>query len=237
MSIIKDVLDKVPFLERIAVKIYHQINPFPGSETYWKKRYEKGGNSGSGSYDRLANFKAEVLNSFVKEKNVQSVIEFGCGDGNQLSLANYPKYIGMDVAEVAIQICKEKFKKDKTKEFFIYPSDDFINNPESFKCDLSLSIDVIFHLTEDEVYEKHMNDLFQSAKRHVIIYSSNINRKQTYHERDREILSWIKKNIKDWKFVKKIDNKYKFDSSNPEGTSKCDFFFFEKSREVIITIN
>jgi len=228
MSIIKKVLNKIPLLEKVAVKIYHSINPFPGSDTYWKKRYEKGGNSGSGSYNRLAEFKARVINAFVEEKKIQTVIEFGCGDGNQLSLANYLDYIGLDVSEVAIQICNEKFKADKTKRFFIYPSDDFKNNPEKYHCDLSLSLDVIFHLIEDDVFEKHMYHLFQSAKKYVIIYSSNIDRQQTYHERDREILTWINRNIQGWKFVKKIDNDYKFDSSNPEETSKCDFFFFEK---------
>ena len=228
MSIIKNVLNKVPFLEKVAVKLYHQLNPFPGSETYWKNRYEKGGNSGSGSYNRLADFKAEIINAFVKENEVERVIEFGCGDGNQLSLTNYPNYIGLDVSEIAIQICKEKFKEDQTKRFFIYPSEDFYQNPKFYQSELSLSLDVIFHLIEDEVFEKYMIDLFQSAEKYVIIYSSNVDGAQTYHERDREILSWIEKNIKNWKFVKKIDNRYKFDPSNPESTSKSDFFFFEK---------
>ncbi len=67
-------------------------NIFPGSDKYWEQRYAVGGNSGVGSYGKFANFKAEVINKFVREHKIKSVIEFGCGDGNQLKLANYPSY-------------------------------------------------------------------------------------------------------------------------------------------------
>lgn len=40
-------------------------------------------------------------------------------------------------------------------------------------ADLSLSLDVIYHLVEDEVFETYINTLFKSARRYVIIYSSN----------------------------------------------------------------
>jgi hypothetical protein len=45
-----------------------------------------------GSYGKFAAFKAEVLNAFVQEMRVDTVIEFGCGDGNQLTLARYPLF-------------------------------------------------------------------------------------------------------------------------------------------------
>ena len=60
---------------------------FPGTVRYWEERYRNGGHSGDGSSGQLADFKAEVLNGFVKLYNVSSVIEFGCGDGKQLLLA------------------------------------------------------------------------------------------------------------------------------------------------------
>jgi protein O-GlcNAc transferase len=59
-----------------------------------EKRYEMNGNSGAGSYGRLANFKAEVINEFVKIRLVKTVIELGMGDGNQLQLSECPYYNG-----------------------------------------------------------------------------------------------------------------------------------------------
>lgn len=82
---------------------------FPGSSWYWEERYRQGGTSGSGSFGRLAEFKAETLNGYVARMAIQSVIEFGCGDGAQLDLARYPRYVGVDVAESSISACRSLF--------------------------------------------------------------------------------------------------------------------------------
>lgn len=37
-------------------------------------------------------------NDFVRARGIDSVIEFGCGDGAQLALAEYPAYGGIDVS-------------------------------------------------------------------------------------------------------------------------------------------
>src|SRR5262249_52775171 len=68
---------------------------FKSTGDYWDSRYRRGGNSGAGSYGRLAEFKAEAVNRFVRENHILSVVEFGCGDGAQLELAQYPRYTGM----------------------------------------------------------------------------------------------------------------------------------------------
>lgn len=68
-----------------------------------------GGNSGVGSYGMFAEFKAGVINDFVSMNNIQSVVEFGCGDGNQLKLANYPIYKGYDVSKAAVASCRKLF--------------------------------------------------------------------------------------------------------------------------------
>ena len=64
---------------------------FSGTINYWEDRYRTGHDSGAGSSGRLAAFKAEFLNGLVADHNVSSVIEFGCGDGRQLALAEYPR--------------------------------------------------------------------------------------------------------------------------------------------------
>lgn len=57
-----------------------------------------GGNSGAGSYNKIAIFKAKIMNQFVAENDIQHVIEFGFGDGAQLMRAKYPEYTGLDVS-------------------------------------------------------------------------------------------------------------------------------------------
>lgn len=41
------------------------------------------------------------------------------------------------------------------------------------KGDLALSLDVIYHLIEDEIFEKYMKDVFRASTKYVIIYSTD----------------------------------------------------------------
>lgn len=196
---------------------------FHGSGDYWERRYASGRNSGVGSYGRLAEFKAEFLNEYVLRNSVESVVEFGCGDGNQLGLAQYPAYIGVDVSRTVIELCKRSFKSDTTKLFITLgelPATDVAS-------DLALSLDVIYHLVEDTVFEAHMRALFQNARRAVIIYASNETRPAFgAHVRHRKFTDWVEQNT-DWKLASTMKNKYPYDPRNPSETSWADFFVFE----------
>lgn len=92
--------------DRVSARFERVIGiTFPGSRTYWDRRYAFGGYSGAGSSGRLAAFKAETLNRFVEQHGIGSVVELGCGDGNQLSLGAYPFYLGIDVSREAVRRC------------------------------------------------------------------------------------------------------------------------------------
>lgn len=231
MQTVKDFVKRNPRIERLAlyiVKKYNLRQKFSGSKSYWENRYRKGGTSGSGSYNRLAEYKSEIINTFVNEQKIDTVIEFGCGDGNQLSLATYPNYIGLDISPTILKYCKKKFSQDFSKKFYLYNSKFRAKNKSDFTSKLSLSLDVIFHLIEDNIYEEYMTDLFDYSSKFVIIYSSNFNSIQDYHEKNRRFGDWVKENLPNWKFLKKIDNKYLFDPNNPKNTSSSNFYIYEK---------
>ncbi|MCK4620798.1 MAG: class I SAM-dependent methyltransferase [Desulfuromonadales bacterium] len=200
---------------------------FPGSQEYWESRYANSGTSGYGSYGKLSEFKAEIINNFIKEQNVLSVVEFGCGDGAQLSMGTYPSYIGLDVSKTSIKSCTERFKYDGTKSFFLYDPNYFIDKTSTFKADLVLSLDVIYHLIEDEIFEIHIRHLFSAAKRFVIIYSSNQN--QNYplpHVKHRLFSKWVETHFPEWRLLIRIPNRYPFQNNN--SGSLADFFIYEK---------
>lgn len=231
MGSFKDTLVKIPVIGPIGKSIYRAIvgkKKFPGSPNYWEERYSAGGNSGSGSYNRLAEFKAEVLNAFVAENGIQRVMEFGCGDGNQLTLAKYPEYVGLDVAPTAITICMKQFAGDNSKAFYVYNSLAFRDTFGLFKADLTMSLDVIYHLVEDVVFDTYMRHLFDASKKYVAIYASNYDLQQNFHERDRKFTDWIERNRPGFKQIKYVENRYKTDPNDPDHSSKADFFFFEK---------
>ncbi|OGO06859.1 MAG: hypothetical protein A2Y92_03790 [Chloroflexi bacterium RBG_13_57_8] len=223
---IRETIGKIPVVGRIIA--YTRSRVFPGSRTYWEQRYAGKGNSGSGSSGRLAGFKAAIINQFVKENNIKTVIEFGCGDGSQLSLADYPEYTGLDVSPTAIKLCREKFSGDNSKKFYLLES--AAENAGLSPADLALSLDVIYHLTEEEVFQTYMKMLFASATRYVIIYSSNYEGSQSYHIRHREFAEWITQHSSAWQLMKKVDNPYPYDTVDPESSTWSDFYIYKKIR-------
>lgn len=203
---------------------------FPGSKSYWESRYRKGGSSGGGSYGKRARFKADVVNAIVRENGVSSVIEFGCGDGAQLSLAQYPSYVGLDVSPTALRVCEERFQNDPTKTFSLYNPESFRDADDVIVADVALSLDVIYHLIEDRVFELYMAHLFAAARRFVVIYSSNRDEGATAaHVRHRQFTQWVAEKADGWKLKTKINNDYPFDSDRNGETSFADFYVFEKA--------
>ncbi|MFN0165990.1 MAG: class I SAM-dependent methyltransferase [Bryobacteraceae bacterium] len=144
-----------------------------GSAAYWDRRYRDNGDSGAGSYGRLAEFKAGVLNEFVEQRQIGSVVEFGCGDGNQLSLARYPRYLGLDVSPTAVRRCADRFGSDPSKSFLHYDPHAWSDRAGFVRADAALSLDVLYHLIEDDIYRLHLDHLFAAAGRFTVIYSSD----------------------------------------------------------------
>jgi SAM-dependent methyltransferase len=176
---------------------------FHNSASYWETRYARGGTSGSGSYGRQAEYKAAFLNSFVKANRVRTVVEFGCGDGNQLRLAEYPAYVGTDVSPTAIRTCEEAFDGDSSKSFLLLDLEAYADAAPLVHGDLALSLDVLYHLVEEDVYETYLRSLFNAADRFVIVYASDrAERTIAPHVRRREFTSWIAEHLaSDWQLV------------------------------------
>jgi Methyltransferase domain len=228
---LKNFIKAIPLVGPTAARLSHLpvFTPvrrlaFPGSGSFWESVYrEEAGTSGPGSYGRLAEFKAEILNDFVRTRNIRTVIEFGCGDGAQLQRASYPEYVGVDVASGSIARCSALFAHDASKRFYV--ADALPKNLGTF--DLALSLDVIYHLVEDEVFDLYMRRLFGAAERHVIIYSTDYDAPwDGLHVRRRKFTAWIAKNARGWQQEGFVANRFPGDSQQPEETSHADFYFF-----------
>jgi len=192
------------------------------SKDYWENRYMAGGDSGAGSYDAKAEYKANIFNSIVKEYNISDVIEFGCGDGNNLSYYNIDYYTGFDVSETAIKICIDKYKEDSKKSFILYSPSKFKSG--GLKSSMTISFEVIFHLVEDEVFIAYMKDLFNTSSKYVLICSSNDNnlKDMATHVKHRKFIDYISDD-----FILKTKIK-----TPQEGNLKgffSDFYLFERS--------
>jgi SAM-dependent methyltransferase len=210
-----------------TVKAKPPHRPFPGTRVYWEERYASGGNSGVGSYRKFAEFKAQILNEFIVSNSIGTVIEFGCGDGNQLLLTQYPSYLGLEVSTAALKICQQKFAGDPRKSFKL------LDLYAGERADLALSLDVIFHLIADEEFEEHMRILFNSSDRFVIIYSSNtnVNKHDDPHVKHRKFTRWIKTNAAGWSLDRRIANRYPYKGDFKRG-SLAEFYIYRRSPSV-----
>jgi len=209
-------------IRQMLFRMRHKNSPFPGSSEYWDRRYRSGGTSGDGSYGGLADFKAEIINVFVEENGIDTVVELGCGDGNQLGLMDVPQYTGYDISKKAVEMCAKKYSADSSKKFIHYLPNQYDGEA---KAQLSLSLDIIYHLVEDVVFETYMHHLFQLASDWVIVYSSNSEDPESEgieHCRNRKFVDWVGANISGWELVNKIKNRY------PE-RSRADFYIYKKS--------
>jgi hypothetical protein len=225
---IKEKIKQIPLIGRLALAFYTRFIlriKFTTSAAYWEKRYQKGGNSGVGSYHHQAEFKAEVINQFVFEHQIKTVIEFGCGDGNQLRYFHFPSYTGFDVSETAVAKCRNFYKAGRSKRFELMSS--YANE----KADLTLSLDVIYHLVEDEVYYSYMEVLFSSSNQYVVIYSSNTDGKEygstAPHVKHRRFTDWVEKSSMPFQFIKHIPNRFSSEGHGQE-PSFADFYIYKK---------
>ena len=141
------------------------------SQEYWQQRYVSGGNSGAGSYGVEAVTKANIINHWIKQYDIRTIFEAGSGDGNNLLFYHIPtSYCGYDVSPKAIELCLEKTRKIPNSLKYYFTSDIKMIDTEA---DLCLSLDVMYHLIEDSVFEDYCNLLFKNNYKYVIIYSTD----------------------------------------------------------------
>ena len=194
------------------------------STDYWRKRYRKGGTSGAGSYGRLAVYKAQIVNELVAEKELRSIIEHGCGDGNQAALFDVETYTGLDVSPHVIRGCRERFLDRLGWSF----------HPVAFldhlaPHDAAISLDVIYHLVEHKTFETYMTQLFATARRYVLIYSTDEQMAANGpHVRHRAYSQWIADNRPRWTRIRSYDHPYpRRDNSDAGKTAQASFEIFE----------
>lgn len=196
------------------------MNAF-SSASYWEARYGNGGTSGAGSYGRLARYKADFINRFAQMNAVSSVLDLGCGDGRQLELLEIAAYTGVDVSSSALAQCRSRFE-GRPGIRFIRP-DEIDPVPAH---ELALSLDVIYHLVEDAIFQSYLDRLFAAATRYVVIYSSNFDSNwPSPHVRHRRFTDTARHHNA-WRLAAHVPNAFPFRPDAPDVTSFADFFVF-----------
>ena len=99
-----------------------------------------------------------------------------------------------------------------------------------FKAELALSLDVIYHLVEDRIFEIYMTHLFYTAEKFVIIYSSNMSVNPLLRHpylKHRCFTEWVRTNFSKWILLQQTPNKYPYEGDIESG-SFASFFIYKK---------
>jgi len=195
-------------------------------EKYWESRYAAGGTSGEGSYGRLAAFKADQINEFVAETGSSTVIEFGCGDGNQLSLLRVPRYMGLDISRTAVRRCISRFAADNAKSFFLFDAKCYRDNWPAFRADIALSLDVIFHLVDDNDFVDYLEIVCASCEKYLILYTTDYDSKPGGHQRHRAVSKYMSSKP-EFELMRKIPNPFP-GSADGENQSDAVFLMYKR---------
>jgi len=184
-------------------------------------RYRLGGTSGAGSYGPDRQYKATFLNRFFRMHDVQMVIDFGFGDGSQLQDLVMKRYLGFDVSPAAVERCRALFANDATKEFRL------VGDYRGEQAEVSLSLDVLYHLVEDSVFDLYLARLFSASQRWVIVYATNVEDARPIrgrHVRDRAFTALAALRFPEFRLVESPPRPTELD--DPDGAT---FFVFERS--------
>jgi SAM-dependent methyltransferase len=193
---------------------------FHTSAVHWQRHYKRGGDSGPGSYGKFASYKADLINKVIRERRIRSIIELGCGDGNQLTSLEVDQYIGLDISKVAIQHCIALHGSNAKRSFIWYDQDYFHDPLRVVSADCAMSLDVIFHLIEDDVFARYVRNLFNSGRRFVIIYGLDEEEVQPVHVsvRLRKYSDYIATSVPEFRVALHIAAKGEF----------SDFYLYER---------
>lgn len=160
----------------------------------WDERYLQGGNSGRGSYGHHATGKAGYVNNVIDTYNIKSINDLGHGDGNQLTYFKGDfKYYGYDISTVINDRLREQYKGND-KYTFVRSLD------EMEKCDLALSLDVLYHIIDPEQWVYYLDKLFSLGK-YVLIYAVDLDKHVTTYFKARPFTGYIKENFKNYELI------------------------------------
>lgn len=187
---------------------------------YWDRRYRDGRTSGAGSEGADAAYKAAYLSKFIADHDVKTIVDWGCGDGQVLELVEFPaqtQYLGVDISPTIVMRMRAK---NLGPRCLFHTVDSFANGTRT-QLELALSFDVLFHFPDDTEYDAYLEQLFSSATRYVLIYSTDVDDDPpARHVRHREVTRDIRSRYPHWTLTS---------AERPLRPGVASFFLYERT--------
>ncbi len=138
------------------------MNTIQWERDYWNQRYASGHGSGAGSYGPMMQRKVDILSNLP---GIHVVTEIGCGDFNfgrhlmdQIPRASYDGY---DIAPSILERNRASYELPRIRFHDMDYRIDW--------CDLLLCVDVLFHIREEEEYQRMLNLLAEARWKYLAV--------------------------------------------------------------------
>jgi len=134
-------------------------------QDYWRARYAAGGHSGSGSRGIEAVWKQALVLKYARRAKVQSIMDFGCGDGVVARgfLKELPgvTYTGLDIVPFSVPSTEERklLTIDLAGE----------EPPDLGTADMVLCLDVLFHCRSQERHDRLLRRVVEATRKVALI--------------------------------------------------------------------
>lgn len=134
---------------------------------YWEQRYKNGGNSGEGSRGKHREWKWSILNKYIN--GIDNIVDVGCGDLAFMEGIDAINYTGIDISQTMVA----RNTKIKPEWNFILSSADI--KIDGVKGDVVFCHDMLFHIMDDDIYEKILENLIAYSNEYISIFTWNKN--------------------------------------------------------------
>lgn len=185
---------------------------------YWNRRYRMGEGSGAGSRGRAARRKAAYVNGLLEDLGVSSIVDWGCGDGEVLSLLDLTGryYVGIDGSAEAVRLCLQRFPK--LQFIRMDTRQDWLGEMVSVRAELALSMDVVFHFPNEADLWSYLDYVFTSARRFVLFHATDHDTPQRgSHLKHRQFTTTVQDRYPGWSL-----------QFRPDRSDKAGFYLYKR---------
>ena len=133
------------------------------NQKFWNDRYKNNPKlgSGPGSRGQNAKMKRDYLDNLIAENKIETVLDYGCGDLNCLTVDAIPIYYGVDTSDVVLQKNKINFPQHK-----------WLSSVGEIKKDLKFQLivcnDVLIHQDTREKFDKIFNNCLELSEAYFV---------------------------------------------------------------------
>lgn len=134
----------------------------------WETHYAEGGKSGDPvDYNLARDWKYFLLDKYYR-KNIDTIIDVGCGD-LQFWRDNLPyKYTGIDISQTVIDRHK---KKHPDQKFICSDASKFVD----VHANVVICFDMLWHIIDDDDYINILKNIKRYSNKYIYIYTWNKN--------------------------------------------------------------